>query len=113
MNRWTVRKVDSYWTTGWEVLSRDLEFGGIFTTWVEAIDHADKRARTTTVTLPRVKHDDHVVAGKGLYSLHVNHGQHCTDIMLGGWDGVTVENSHLEALALYLLALVKKRECTP
>lgn len=83
-----------------------------FTTWLEALDYADQQARTTTVTLPRVKHDDHVIAGKGLYSLHVNHGQPCTDIYLGGWDGVTVENKDLEALALYLLALAARNGAT-
>lgn len=113
MTNWVVRKVDSFWTTGWEVLNRDLEFRGIFTKWEEALAYAHHMARTITITLPRVKHDDHVIAGKGLYSLHVNHGRHCTDIYLGGWDGVTVENSHLEPLALYLLALAKKRECAP
>lgn len=111
MTKWVVRKIDRYWGTGWEVLSRDLEWGGLFTKWEDALAYADSKARITTVTLPRVKHDDHVIAGKGLYSLHVNHGAHCTDIHLGGWDGVTVENSHLEPLALYLLALAKKREC--
>ena len=109
MSRWVVRKVDRYWGTGWEVLSRDLEWGGLFTKWEDALAYADSKARTTTITLPRVKHDDHVIAGKGLYSLHVNHGQHCTDIHLGGWDGVTVENKDLEALALYLLAVVLKK----
>lgn len=75
-----------------------------FTTWREAMDYADCMARIYEVLLPRVSYGDHVVAGKGLYSLHVDYREHCTDIYLGGWDGVTVENRHLWDLALYLAA---------
>lgn len=95
----------------WTVMGTHLWPYRDFPTWREAMDYADQQARQVTATLPSAKPGDHVVAGKGLYSLHVNHRAHCTDVMLGGWDGVTVENSHLEALALYLLALAKKREC--
>lgn len=81
-----------------------------FPTWREAMDYADKQARTYGVVLPRVSYGDHVVAGKGLYSLHVDYREHCTDIYLGGWDGVTVENRHLLDLALYLAACAQHWE---
>ena len=81
-----------------------------FATWQEAMDHADRMARTYGVVLPRAIYGDHVVAGKGLYSLHVDYREHCTDIYLGGWDGVTVENSHLMDLAVYLAGCAKHWE---
>ena len=107
---WVVRKAGRYaWCAHRKGELPDTK--GFFPTWGEALAYADQQARQVTVTLPPTKPGDHVVAGKGLYSLHVNHRAHCTDVMLGGWDGVTVENNDLEALALYLLALAKKREC--
>lgn len=81
-----------------------------FPTWQEAMDYADKQARTIEMTLPRVLYGDRVIAGKGLYSLHVDYRPHCTDITLGGWDGVTVENSHLRGLSVYLAACAKHWE---
>lgn len=76
-----------------------------FPTWREALAYADQQARAVEVTLPRVSYGDHVVAGKGVYSLHVDYREHCTDITLGGWDGVTIENRHLKKLGTYLYAL--------
>ena len=75
-----------------------------FPTWREAIEYADHKARTVEATLPRVSYGDKVIADKGLYSVHVNHRPLVTDITLGGWDGLTVENKHLWDLALYLAA---------
>lgn len=89
----------------WRVHSRQHPNGISFDTWREAMDYADKQARTITATLPRVSYGDHVVAGKGLYSLHVDYRERCTEITLGGWDGVTVENRHLRTLGAYLYAL--------
>lgn len=83
-----------------------------FATHAEALAYADQRARTAEVVLPRATYGDKVIAGKGLYSLHVKHMPHCTDITLGGWDGVTVENRHLMDLAVYLAACAKHWEGT-
>lgn len=81
-----------------------------FRTWREALDYADERARTVEVVLPRATYGGRVVVGKGLYSLHVDHRTHCTDVTLGGWDGVTVENRYLWDVAMYLAACAKHWE---
>lgn len=92
----------------WRVVDEVSRHTATFPTWREAMDYADKRARE--VVLPRAVYGDRVVAGRGLYSLHVKHMPHCTDITLGGWDGVTVENRHLMDLAVYLAACAKHWE---
>ena len=81
-----------------------------FPTWREALAYADRMARIYEVVLPRVSYGDRVVAGKGVYSLHVDYREHCTGIYLGGWEGVTIENRHLIDLALYLAACAKHWE---
>lgn len=89
----------------WRAVDKKTHDTAVFPTWREAMDYADRMARTYEVVLPRVSYGDHVVAGKGIYSLHVDHREHCTDITLGGWDGITVENRHLRVLGAYLYAL--------
>lgn len=93
----------------WVVSSPEYAERG-FHTWQEAMNYADRMARTIEMTLPRVSYGDHVVADRGVYSLHVDHREHCTDITLGGWDGLTVENRHLMDLALYLAACAQHQE---
>lgn len=109
MNDWQVfRRIPApYVPVGgcpWRVLNPATRETGTFRTHAQALAYADKQARTHEVVLPRVSYGDHVVAGKGMYSLHVDYREHCTDIYLGGWDGVTVENRHLWDLAMYLAA---------
>lgn len=94
----------SFIDRSWRVYSKQHPNGTSFDTWQEAMDHADKQARTVTAALPRVGYGECTIADKGLYSLRVDHREHCTDITLGGWDGVTVENSHLRGLSVYLAA---------
>lgn len=89
----------------WRAVDKKTHDTAVFPTWREAMDYADRMARTYEVVLPRVSYGDHVVAGKGVYSLHVDYREHCTDITLGGWDGVTIENRHLKKLGTYLYAL--------
>lgn len=119
--RWRVRRVRSRLTGMWgswavypsweprPFSNKDADTH-FFATHAEALAYADQRARTREVTLPRVEYGDHVVAGKGLYSLHVDYRPHCTDITLGGWDGITVENRHLMDLAVYLAGCAQHRE---
>lgn len=76
----------------------------IFPTHTQAVRFADRMARTVEVTLHRAQYGETVIADKGLYSVHVHYRPRATDITLGGWDGVTVENRHLRDLALHLLA---------
>lgn len=94
----------------WRVLDKLTRDTATFRTWREAMDYADKEARTVEVVLPRAAYGDRVVADKGVYSLHVKHLPHCTDINLGGWDGVTVENRHLWGLAVHLAACAQHWE---
>lgn len=94
----------SFIDRSWRVYSKQYPNGTSFATWQEAMDHADQQARTVEATLPRATYGDKVIAGKGMYSLHVDYREHCTDITLGGWDGITVENRHLMDLAVYLAA---------
>lgn len=108
MIRPSVRKM--FVDRSWRVHSRQYPNGISFDTWQEAIDYADKQARTYEVVLPRATYGDHVVAGKGLYSLHVDHMPHCTDIFLGGWGGIIIENRHLWDLAMYLAACAQHWE---
>lgn len=75
-----------------------------FPTHAEALEYADRKARTREVVLPRTAREK-VIADRGVYSLHVHHREHATDIRLGGWDGITVENQHLKPLGAYLYAL--------
>lgn len=88
----------------WRALNPATRETVTFRTHAQALAYADRMDRIYEVLLPRVKRGDHVVAGKGVYSLHVDYRPHCTDITLGGWDGVTVENSHLRGLSVYLAA---------
>lgn len=81
-----------------------------FVTWREAIDYADRKARTIESVIPRVTYGDKVVAGKGIYSLHVEHLPNVTEIRLGGFEGVTVENHHLEDLVQHLAGCAAKWE---
>ena len=75
--------------------------------------YADREARETTVTLPRLNpHGRQKIGGVGVYSLHVDHQRGLTNVYLGGWGGATVEDKDLEPLALYLLALARHREGT-
>ena len=60
--------------------------------------------------LPRASYGDHVVAGKGVYSLHVEYVKHMTSIYLGGWEGAHIPNNHLWDLALYLAACAQHWE---
>lgn len=92
-------------TRDWIVSVGDWEYDDNYHSWRESLNQADRLARTVEVVLPRATYGDKVVAGKGLYSVHVNHREHCTDINLGGWDGVTIENRHLRVLGAYLYAL--------
>ena len=78
-----------------------------FPTHAEALAYADRQARTYEVVLPRAKRGEHVIADRGIYSLHVDYREHCTGIYLGGWEGVTIENRHLMDLAGYLAACAK------
>ena len=96
----------------WRVLEELTRATRTFHTHAQALAYADNMARIYEVLLPRATYGDHVVAGKGLYSLHVDYREHCTDITLGGWDGITVENRHLINLALYLAACAKHWEGT-
>ena len=100
----------SFIDRSWRVYSRQYPNGTSFDTWREAMDHADKQARTIEATLPRASYGDHVVAGKGLYSLHVDHHKHTTSVYLGGWGGIIIENSHLWDLAMYLAACAQPRK---
>lgn len=109
MSKW---KVALNGAGGWQVFGTDGRCVARFHTHAEALEYADRRARTVEVELPRAAYGDKVIAGKGLYSLHVNHMSHCTDVTLGGWDGVTVENRHLWDLAVYLAACAKHWEET-
>lgn len=111
-SKWEVRRRWSYFygDYSWEILDPDGLLSGDFNTWREAMDYADQRARTIELVLPRVTYGDKVIADKGMYSLHVNHMPHCTDINLGGWDGVTVENRHLEDLVIHLAGCVANWE---
>lgn len=110
--KWEVRRIwsDFYCDYAWAILNPDGFFEGDLETWREAMDYADRMARTVEMTLPRVLYGDRVIAGKGLYSLHVDYRPHCTDITLGGWDGITVENRHLWDLAMYLAACARHRK---
>lgn len=75
-----------------------------FRKWQDAMDYADRTARTYEVVLPRVDYGDHVVADKGVYSLHVEYSKYMTSIYLGGWEGAHIPNSQLWDLAVYLAA---------
>lgn len=115
MSKWKVRRVWSTHTKKhyWEVLDPDGVEHGWFRTRENAMEAADSYARETTVTLPRLERSGHKkIGGTGLYSLHVTHGLGLTRIDLGGWLGVSVENQHLEPLALYLLAIAHERRKT-
>lgn len=107
MSRWKV-KYDP--CPSWETIQDWAVYAGgwmpvrRFHTWREAQDYADQLARTMKITLPRVTYGDHVVAGKGVYSLHVYYSKYMTDIYLGGWDGAQIPNSQLWDLAVYLAA---------
>lgn len=50
------------------------------------------------------------MAGKGVYSLHVEYVKHMTSIYLGGWEGAHIPNNHLWDLALYLAACAQHWE---
>lgn len=108
MSRWEVRQTK---TLGdWEAWNPNTLEATYFLDWREAMDYIDEQARTITVTLPRATYGDHVVADKGVYSLHVEYVKHMTHIFLGGWDGITVENRHLMDLAVYLAACAQHWE---
>lgn len=113
--RWRVRRVRHRLTDMWgnwavypswepRPFSNEDADTHFFATHAEALSYADKQARTVEATLPRATYGDKVVADKGLYSVHVHHRPHVTDITLGGWEGLTVENKDLWDLALYLAA---------
>lgn len=110
MSRWKVRR--TMVRRDWEAWNEDEARGDYFHTHAEALAYADRMARTVEVTLPRVTYGDHVVADKGVYSLHVEYVKHMTSIYLGGWDGVHIPNSHLWGLAMYLAACAKHWEET-
>lgn len=120
--RWRVRRVDPWLSHLGQWLAHppselypysnkdaDTHF---FATHAEALAYADQRARTMTATLPRVSYGDHVVTGRGLYSLHVEYVKHATSIFLGGWEGVHIPNNYLMDLAVYLAACAKHWEET-
>jgi len=93
----------------WVVSSPEYEERG-FRTHAEASAYADRMARTVEITLPRVTYGDHVVADRGVYSLHVEYVKHMTSIYLGGWEGAHIPNSYLMDLAVYLAACAKHWE---
>lgn len=111
-SKWEVRRIwsDFYCDYAWVILNPDGFFEGDLETWREAMDYADKRARTHEVVLPRVSYGDHVVANKGVYSLHVEYVKHMTSIFLGGWEGAHIPNSQLWDLAVYLAACAQHWE---
>lgn len=107
-SKWEVRRTR---TRGdWEAWNPDTLEATYYDTWREALAYADKRARTMKITLPRVTYGDHVVADKGVYSLHVEYVKHMTSIYLGGWDGAHIPNSQLWDLAMYLAACAQHWE---
>nr|DAK57421.1 MAG TPA: hypothetical protein [Caudoviricetes sp.] len=100
-SKWKVRRSQ---LGDWEAWNHNAWESTYFDTWQEAMDHADKQARTREIVLPRVGYGDYVIADKGLYSLHVEYVQHMTSIYLGGWEGAHIPNSQLWDLAMYLAA---------
>lgn len=101
MSRWEVYKAGRY---GWAAGSEGEPPKEVFRTWREALAYADKRSRTVAVPLPRAVYGERTIADKGIYSLRVDHREHCTGITLGGWDGAHIPNSQLWDLAMYLAA---------
>lgn len=55
-SKWEVRRRWSYFygDYSWEILDPDGLLSGDFNTWREAMDYADRKARTVKVRLPRL-----------------------------------------------------------
>lgn len=85
--------------------------GAVFDTWREAMDYADRQARTIEVTLP-------TSATTHLFSLHtypVDDGLFIERREIGFWQsiGIEIKRHELEPLALALLAHHYKNQDTP
>lgn len=107
--RWVVHRI-RYRLWGAYQIGSEKET--IFPSWQEAMEWVDKQTRTVEMAIPRAQCGDKVIADRGLDSLRVDYRPYCTDISLGGWDGVTVKNKHLMDLAVYLAACAKYWEET-
>lgn len=104
MNKWVVRK--HLLGTDWFVWLRGHPQRWRFDTWREAMDYADRMARTVEVTLPRVHAlptDRHSVRRDGMIVEFAGSRSH--SLPLGR---IAVEPWERRPLALALLALAEK-----
>lgn len=110
MPKWTVHKVVTDWGEGWEVRNPIGAQRGFFPTWAKAVAYADQCTHITTVRLPPLHRTGvQKIGGSGLESLWVDHERPLTRIYYGGWGDLGIETQYLKPLALYLLAVARKK----
>lgn len=109
-----VRKLRSrYSTHPWEVRARDhggYDYYETFFTWSEALDYADRLARTIEVTLPRISHSGDWVPNMPTLKIGWEHHPVETSFWVEdrGINSIYVRPDELRPLALALLALAEK-----
>ena len=118
MSRWKVKSVDYDTFRLWFVFEgKHSPLSGIlewhercdFSTWAQAIEYADRRARTVEVTLPRLTvlpTGRHAVLRNGLIIEYASSGFY-PHLRAGH---ITVEPEERRALALALLAIAQHKE---
>ena len=112
---WVRKLRTGYSTHPWEVRARNhngYDHYETFYDWADAMEAADRLARTHEVVLPRLsKNGERTVDRIEFDPVTITHHPHqLVKLALGKWEGIGLTYAELEPVALYLLALARREE---